>query len=344
MSDEDTQPQPPAKPSAKTSTVPLKKETVRITLRAKPGTGITQPKKSTGVVPEPKKATAPIPEAKKATAPVPTLEDTVPVKVPPTPTTPGAPAPPTAPAAPKPPAAPTGAKTVPLKPGPAAPAAPGAPTMPLGQAPAPAAPGAPAAPSAPGAPTMPLGQAPPAASPSAPGAPTMPLGQAPPAAAGAKTIPLAQTPGGQQPGKVTSPMRPGQTTSLPSATVKLGPSTAPMSVPSKALGEDSQLIEEESGAESGMLVLSIFTMILALGIMLLEMTSSDRVVRHPEGEDKKITVPVHGDPDWDSRIGNKHEYLNDKAAEQKFINQTMPKVPVHPADPNPLNANPTPSA
>ena len=341
MSDEDTQPQPPAKPSAKTSTVPLKKETVRITLRAKPGTGITQPKKSTGVVPEPKKATAPIPEAKKATAPVPTLEDTVPVKVPPTPTTPGAPAPPTAPAAPKPPAAPTGAKTVPLKPGPAAPSAPGAPTMPLGQPPAPATP---AAPSAPGAPTMPLGQQPPpAATPASPGAPTMPL-QSPPAAAGAKTIPLAQAPGGQQPGKVTSPMRPGQTTSLPSATVKLGPSTAPMSAPSKALGPDSQLIEEDSGAESGMLVLSIFTMILALAIMLLEMTTSDRVVTHKEGEDKKITVPVHGDPVWDKRIGGKHEYLSDKDAERRFIDNTLPVVPVRPPDPNPGNANPSPGA
>ena len=334
MSDEDTQPQPPAKPSAKTSTVPLKKETVRITLRAKPGTGITQPKKSTGVVPEPKKATAPIPEAKKATAPVPTLEDTVPVKVPPTPTAPGAPAPPAAPAAPRPPAAPVGAKTVPLKPGPAAP---GAPTMPLGQPPAPAAP------AAPGAPTMPLGQQPPpAATPASPGAPTMPL-QSPPAAAGAKTIPLAQPPG-QQSGRVTSPMRPGQTTSLPSATVKLGPSTAPMSAPNKALGPDSQLIEEDSGAESGMLVLSIFTMIFALAIMLLEMTTSDRVVNHKEGEDTKITVPVHGDPVWDKRISGKHEYLSDPDAKRKFIDTTLPVVPERPADPNPGNANPTPES
>lgn len=123
MSDEKP-PQPPQKPTAKTSTVPLKKETVRITLKAKPGTGTPNPTASAG---------APAPP----TPPAP----------------PGAPRPPLAPktvplamGAPRPPA---GAKTVPLTAAPPA-ARIGAPiAQPTARI------GAPAAPAAPGAKPLP---------------------------------------------------------------------------------------------------------------------------------------------------------------------------------------------
>jgi len=88
MSDSDA-PKPPPKPTAKTSTVPLKKETVRITLRAKPGAGITQPKEETSRAPTVQGAAPKPPVAK-----------------------PAAPKPPVAPAAGGPPKPP--AKTVPL--------------------------------------------------------------------------------------------------------------------------------------------------------------------------------------------------------------------------------------
>ena len=96
-----------------------------------------------------------------------------------------------------------------------------------------------------------------------------------------------------------------------------------------------------------MLVLSIFTMIFALALMLLEMTTSDRVVEHPESDkDNMITVPENGDPEWDRAIGDRksHKYLNDADAEKKFINTAMPVVPTRPTDPTPTNANPQPSS
>lgn len=128
-------PSPPAapgvpKPQAASPTVPLKKETVRITLRAKPGTGVPQPRKATAPVP-------PSAPASKVTARVPT-----------------APAPPTRATAP-----------VPAAPAPAAPAAPaavspGARTVPLARPATPAVrPAAPAAASGAAAPTKALPQA-----------------------------------------------------------------------------------------------------------------------------------------------------------------------------------------
>ncbi|MFN0129664.1 MAG: hypothetical protein ACKV19_23615 [Verrucomicrobiales bacterium] len=101
MSD-DTQPQPPPSPVpppsplGKTQPVPLKKETVRITLRAKPGEG------TEGAAPAP--PTAPL----RPAAPPPAVAR---------------------PAAPPPPAGAVGSRTIPLSPAPA-PAAPRSPTAP----------------------------------------------------------------------------------------------------------------------------------------------------------------------------------------------------------------------
>src|SRR5204863_10033866 len=60
MSDNKTQPTPPPAPVQRTAAVPLKKDTVRITLRARPGTGLTQPKELTAPVPPPS-ITSPVP-------------------------------------------------------------------------------------------------------------------------------------------------------------------------------------------------------------------------------------------------------------------------------------------
>ena len=141
MADSDTNPPDPPKPSTKTSTVPLKKETVRITLRARP--------EETGPV-APKGSTAPIP-AKGGTAPAP----------PPAPSAPAAPTPPPAPPAP-------------ATPPPGAPQPPGAKTIPLAKAPAPA-PGGGGVPV--GAKTIPLAKAPKPGGIPAVGKQTTPLGK-----------------------------------------------------------------------------------------------------------------------------------------------------------------------
>ena len=150
MADSDTTPPDPPKPSTKTSTVPLKKETVRITLRARP--------EETGPV-APKGSTAPIP-AKGDTAPAP----------PPAPSAPAAPTPPPAPAAPPAPVA-----SAPATPPPGAPQPPGAKTIPLAKAPAPAPSGG--APAPVGAKTIPLAKAPKPGGAPGVGKQTTPLGQ-----------------------------------------------------------------------------------------------------------------------------------------------------------------------
>jgi len=154
MSEEDNKPKPPAKPTTKTSTVPLKKETVRITLRAKPGAGT-----------DAAAANAP-------TAPVPPAPPR-----PPAPPAPGGAAP-----APRPPAPPSPA---PPKPPGGAPPPPPAKTVPLTPAPPAGAPGPPA-----GAKTVPLTQAP---SPSGPavGQQTAKLQTAPSGAPGTRPLPKA---------------------------------------------------------------------------------------------------------------------------------------------------------
>ncbi|MEC8826688.1 MAG: hypothetical protein VXX36_13000 [Verrucomicrobiota bacterium] len=159
----DTEPQ---KPKASTSTVPLKKETVRISLRA--------PVDDSGPV-APKGSTEPISTDIPSTAPVAP------------PPAGGAPTPPQAPSAPTPPAA--------------APAAPvGAKTIPLAKAPDPLGPtkpvpttGASGAATPVGAKTIPLAKAPVSGGPGPVGKATVPLQQP----GGAKPLPQATVKMGQ---------------------------------------------------------------------------------------------------------------------------------------------------
>ena len=165
----DTEPQ---KPKASTSTVPLKKETVRISLRASVD--------DSGPV-APKGSTAPISADSPSTAPV---------------------APPPAGGAPTPPQAPSAAATP--TPPPAAPAAPAAPvgakTIPLAKAPDPLGPtkpvpttGSPGAATPVGAKTIPLAKAPVSGGPGPVGKATVPLQQP----GGAKPLPQATVKMGQ---------------------------------------------------------------------------------------------------------------------------------------------------
>ena len=106
MSDDPSSPAPPPSPtgpSGKTQSVPLKKETVRITLRAKPGEAPASP------------------------------EGAAPIAPPTAPLRPAVPAPMGRPPAPAPPSAPLGSRTIPLTsaPAPRTPTTPGRPTQPL---------------------------------------------------------------------------------------------------------------------------------------------------------------------------------------------------------------------
>lgn len=129
MSEQENQPPTPPRPTVKTSAVPLKKETVRITLRPQgPGGDAAPPP------PPPVAATAPIPPAPTAPAPPAPrpVSPTVPLAPPPRPTMPGAPPAPVA-ARPAPPSAPIGAKTIPLSQPPTRPASPSASPRPTGK-------------------------------------------------------------------------------------------------------------------------------------------------------------------------------------------------------------------
>ena len=132
MSQQENAPTPSPLPTTKTSAIPLKKETVRITLRPN-APGSDAPPATVPLAPRP------MPSMGAPPAP------TVPLSAPPRPTFGGAPPAPTAPSAPgapprpAPPVAPVGSKTIPLgatPPRPATPAAParpaGAPTVPVG--------------------------------------------------------------------------------------------------------------------------------------------------------------------------------------------------------------------
>ena len=127
MSDQENQPPTPPRPTIKTSAVPLKKETVRITLRPSGPLGEAPP-------PPPVSATAPIPAAPTApTPPAPRpVAPTVPLAPPPRPVIPGAP-PSAGPPRPAPPSA-IGSKTIPLSQPPARPTVPmtGKPTAKIG--------------------------------------------------------------------------------------------------------------------------------------------------------------------------------------------------------------------
>lgn len=222
MSDNKTQPTPPPSPVAKTSAVPLKKETVRITLRARPGAGVTQPKELT--TPVPSVGTSPIPSVsgavpapRTATAPVtpaPVSKSTSPIQLPSAPLPPPAVRPSTAPVQVPPPSVPApsvnrATSQVRLDQSPAAPLPPPAPSIPRPVAPAGGPPSALGRP--PIAPTVPMAKAP-SGPPSAPGAPRAPL----PAA----TVPL---------GKAPSPPRPPGAPPAPGGVkVEAGASTVPL--------------------------------------------------------------------------------------------------------------------
>ena len=135
MSQEENAPTPTPLPSTKTSAVPLKKETVRITLRAN-APGADAPPATVPLTPRP------APGAPSIGGPP---APTVPLSPPPRPSMGGAPPAPSAPTAPgapprpAPPVSPVGSKTIPLgatPPRPATPAAPGrpagSPTVPVG--------------------------------------------------------------------------------------------------------------------------------------------------------------------------------------------------------------------
>lgn len=291
------------KPQTKTSTVPLKKETVRITLRARPeDTGPVAPKGSTA--PLRSSGSGPIAGGtgpiEDVTAPISALEDDT------TPTGATAPAPATvAPAAPE-----AAMATVPVRLAPPSPPAPSVPSVAgppvppsisAPSAPRPPAPPSVSAPKPPGV-TAPKPSAPPAP-PSAPrataplpaagggpiGAKTIPLAKSPsPSGAGpigAKTIPLAKgpSPTGPMAGKSTTPLaKPGGASPLPQATVQLaktgplpagGPPTSPLALAPKPNIKSTAAVEEEweeEFEESGLMPFAIVVLLLAIGVLVIE--------------------------------------------------------------------------
>lgn len=299
MSESENQPTPPPPSSPKTSAVPLKKETVRITLRSRPGEGAVQPREATAPVNPVTSSVAPLtpPAPRKATAPV---------QLPSAPLPPPAPKAASSPVKLPPPAAPA--------PSPAAPAA----TVPMAPPPAPPAPGAPPAMSAPAAPRPPAVPRPPSA-PTAPpkvetGATTAPL---------AKTVPLKPvTPAARPPvGSGTAPMAaaPGgapATGALPKATVKLQqtqpmarPSiSAPPSAPVKrtAAADSEQFYNDEKDPEEGLVPLSVVCFLLSAVLLVIQMFGSDRV---SSSDSSPIMVPKPNPAAWE-RLNEDHTWSN----------------------------------
>jgi len=314
MSEFENQPSPPPPSTPKTSAVPLKKETVRITLRARPGAGSTQPREATTPVnpvtsgvssapPAPRKATAPIQLPSAPLPPPAPKSSTAPVKLPPAPAevsrrtttaipvAAAPPAPPPSVPVPVPPparpaAAPPPAATVPMSP-PRPPTVPGAGAPPVpGSAPRP-----------PGAPTAPRPMAP-----SGPGGP-------PRVEVGTTTSPLSK-PAPRPPGGAgTSPMAGGSpgTAALPKATVKLQ-QTQPMARPSvsappsapvkRSAAADSQQFYEEKDPEAGLMPLTVVCLLLSVVLMTVQMFGSDRVSSSP---DSFIMVPPPVPVKWELR-------------------------------------------
>lgn len=224
-------------PSKQTSSVPLKKETVRVTLKAAD---------SPPAVPS---ATVPI--APPVRPPVPVSAVAAPA---PTPTAPAIPGPP------KPTSAP--APTIPLKtagppivagaPKPTVSAP--APTIPLKTAGAPTAPGAPRP-----APTIPLK--------TAPGAPGTAGAPAPTIKLATKTVPL--TPGASTPTlpKATVQLSPPTQPITPS-----GPSISPTQAPTLKIEDDGD--EENSAAESAAKILSGVCFAAAVALLVFQLMIS----------------------------------------------------------------------
>lgn len=320
MSEPENQPTPPS--TSKTSAVPLKKETVRITLRARPGAGTTQPREATSPVNpvtsgvptiSPKRATAPI-QLPSAPLPPPAAKSaTAPVKLPPAPMDPSRKTTSAVPVAASPvPSAPSSATPVPPPGRPAAPAA----TVPMAP---PRPPGVPVPPTAPGVPRPPAApMAPRPVAPSAPGARVE---------TGATTAPLSKPaprpPGGAGTAPMGSAAPTSGTAALPKATVKLQ-QTQPMARPSvsappsapvkRTAAADSQQFYEEKDPEDGLLVPAVLCFILSAVLMGIQMLGSDRVTSNA---DSPIMVPPAAPAKWE-----KHE-------QGKWVNnfdKSMPTV------------------
>lgn len=323
MSESENLPTPPPPSTPKTSAVPLKKETVRITLRSRPGEGAVQPREATAPVNPvtssvPTVATSnvlPAPSApKRATAPIQLPSAPLPPPAPKAATSPVKLPPPVAAAAPPPPAPMASA------PPPPRPAAPGAPPPPAATVPM----AAPAMPSPPSAPR------PPVAVPVAPGAaPKVETGAA--TAPLAKTVPLKPAPAAPRaPGAGTAPMAavPGgaPAAALPKATVKLQ-QTQPMARPSisappsapvkRTAGQDSeQFYNEEKDPEEGLVPLSVVCLLLSAVLLVVQMFGSDRV---SSGDASPIMVPQVNPAKW--------EMLNPDHTWSNNFSRSLPAIP-----------------
>lgn len=318
MSAPDNTPTPPPATTPKTAAVPLKKETVRITLRGRPSAGVTQPREATAPV---SPATGQVPSLHTTSA-VPTVakKSTAPIQLPSAPLPPPAPKSSTAPVKlPAPPPSPSKRTTS---------------AVPVVSAPPPAAP-APSAPVPPparpvGAPTAPRPVAPPSAG--LPAA-TRPLAQNPAAAprveTGAPTVPLQKKPGPaapRAPGAATGPM--AGSAPLPKATVKLAPTqvmkrpaiSAPPSAPVKrSAAADAEQFYEEKDPEAGLVPLSVICFVLSALLMVVQMFGSDAVQSDPTGS-SPIMVPSENRQAWESRNAVTGVWTN------KF-KETLPAIP-----------------
>ncbi len=297
-----TQPTPPPVPSAKTSAVPLKKETVRITLRARPGIGVTQPKEHTspvsglGTTSVPHPITTSVTPAGAATARVPTSpigqvgggtnKSTAPIQLPSAPL----PAPATR--------APT--TQVRLTPAPSVPRAPGAPAGP------PRPPGVPP-PSI--SPTVPLAKIPGGAI--RPPGPPSAVGSKPPGTkieAGATTVPLSKSPIAPKPLSpgVAPGAKPGPTQALPQATVQLAKGTVPLakkgvtppSAPVKQRTVQQEYIDEKD-PEAGLAPLAVICLILSIALMGVNLLGTDKAFFAEKGSESAFMVPAPDDPAWE---------------------------------------------
>ncbi len=326
MSEENkTQPTPPPVPTAKTSAVPLKKETVRITLRARPGIGVTQPKDHTAPISildatsAPHPITTSVTPAGAATAHVSTSpigevgganKSTAPIQLPSAPL----PAPatrtptaqvhlPSAPSIPQPPGAPGGSP----RPSGALPPS-MAPTIPLAKISGGAIrpPGAPGVPPPSGSPTVPLTKTA-GGAPRPPGPPSA-VGPKPPGTkveGGVATVPLGRAP--VAPSPLSPGVKPGPTQALPQATVQLGKGTVPMvkhgitppSAPVKQRAAQDEYFDDKD-PEAGLAPLAVVCMILSIFLMGINVLSTDKAGFFADkGSESAFMVPAPADPAWE---------------------------------------------
>lgn len=279
---EDNTPPPPSTP--KTSAVPLKKETVRITLRPREESAPEAAAPSAGETP--RRTTAPV---QLPSAPLPPPAPKIassPVKLPPA-------APPPA-AFPAPAAAtPPPAATVPLTS--AAPAAPRPPT-------------APAAPMAPRPPTVP-GAAPRVETGATTAPLTKPAAPKPPGTVG--TAPLTGAPAAGLP-KATVKLQQTQPMSRPS----IG---APPSAPVKrAAAADSQQFYEETDPEAGLMPLSAICFVAAAALLVLQMFGGDMISAE---DDSPLMVPHSKPAKWEVYNKDDGTWMNQFASQLPAIPQ-----------------------